>query len=545
MPCHPIVEGHTSTDDINPSTPSEWTCLLDMTRERLRSANQELETVTEELQSANQEFLLLNEELQAANEELETSKEELIALNEELKSANLELSRRHNSLIRSNSDLVNLFDSTSIATLFLDNGMRIRRFTPRLQDIFRVRDGDEGRPISDIATHLVGHALPDDVAEVLRTLKAVEHEVVATNGLSYLMQIRPYRDLTDTVHGAVLSFVDISERKQHEQARSRLAAIVESSQDGIISHDLDGLITSWNAGAELLFGYTAAEAIGARLATLIDNPEAEAWPGILASLEDGPLTERFDSVAITKSRRRIEVSITISPLRDGDGRSAGASVVARDISERKAAERTAELLLGELDHRVKNILAIVSAVVSQTLAVGLTPEEFAREVEGRIMGVAKAHSLLTQSGLGTMSLRDVILTELAPYDRGDGHIVIECPDIDLTPKAGMAIAMAMHELTSNAAKYGALSTSSGHLSVIASTSGGTDEALLNLLWTEANGPPVEAPTRRGFGTSLIERALAYELDAVVIRTFDRSGMVCAFEIPITDEVCHMRRHGSH
>ena len=129
---------------------------------------------------------------------------------------------------------------------------------------------------------------------------------------------------------------------------------------------------------------------------------------MLARLRQGEQIAQFDSVRIAKGGRSIDVSITVSPVREGDGRIVGASVVARDISERRAGEQKAALLLGELDHRVKNILAIVSAVVSQTLKTTATPEAFAAEVEGRIRAIAKAHSLLTQTGQGEMSLRAVV-----------------------------------------------------------------------------------------------------------------------------------------
>ena len=221
------------------------------------------------------------------------------------------------------------------------------------------------------------------------------------------MQVRPYRDLNNVIDGAVVTFVDISERKKHEQTRALLAAIVEWSQDAIVSHDLDGTITSWNAGAEQLYGYPSAEAIGQSMTMLLAGALPEDWPDMLARLEQGERIAQFDSARTAKDGRSVEVSVTISPIREGDGRIVGASLVARDISERKAAEQKAALLLGELDHRVKNILAIVSAVVSQTLKTSPTPETFAAEVEGRIKAIASAHSLLTRAGQGEMSLRAI------------------------------------------------------------------------------------------------------------------------------------------
>ncbi len=506
-------------------------------RERVRDLSEEFEAANEEKQSSNEEYLSVNEELQSANEELATSKEELQSLNEELQTINAELNNRNDSLVRSNSDLANLFDSTSIATLFLNRDLRIRRFTPRLLDIFNLREGDEGRPISDIVNRLTRDGLGQDVQHVLRTLTPREREVtVADGGLSYLMQIRPYRDLNDVIDGAVISFVDLSERKKHEQARSRLAAIVDSSQDAIIGHGLDGTVVSWNDGASRLFGVPAAEAVGQSMPALVRQALPWDWQDMLDSLQRGEQLPRFECAGTGGHGRTIDVAVTISPVREADGRVAGISLVARDISARKAAEQQAALLLGELDHRVKNILAIVSSVIAQTLRTTADPEAFGLEVNGRIQAIAKAHSLLTESGHGEVSLRAILETELAPYDLGEGDVAIQGVDVVFTPKAGLALAMAVHELVSNAVKYGALSTSSGKLAVGWDVSRTASVAMLTLIWTEAGGPAVSVPTRRGFGTTLIERALAHELDAEVGREFATSGLRCTIAIPFTSEV---------
>jgi two-component system CheB/CheR fusion protein len=502
-------------------------------RERLRNVTEELQSANEELQSSNEEYLSVNEELQSTNEELETSKEELQSLNEELQTINAELNHRNEGLVRAHSDLANLFDSTSIATLFLDNDLRIRRFTPRLLEIFKVREGDEGRPITDIVTHLTQDWLGQDVRQVLTSLVAIEREVsLADGGISYLMQVRPYRDMNNVVDGVVITFVDISEHKRHEQAQARLAAIVEWSHDAIISHDMDGIITTWNGGAEKLFGYSASEAIGQPIGGILKGPQPRNWASLLEGLGKSAPAADFDTVKTTKSGSAVEVSVTVSPLRDSDGKVAGGSVVARDISERRAAEQKAQLLLSELDHRVKNILAIVSAIVTQTLQTSATPEAFAEEIQGRIGAIAKAHSLLTKSGRGEHLLRALIMTELAPYDSGAGNVEVGGNDVSLNPKIGMALAMAIHELASNAAKYGALSNGAGHLSVNWAVEPRADGPVLALTWSETGGPPVQPPTHRGFGTTLIERGLTHELDAEVTQSYLPEGLRCTIAIPM-------------
>jgi two-component system CheB/CheR fusion protein len=524
---------------------------LQATRDRLRLMSLELAAARHELLVTAEEYRCVTEELQSAGEEMVTSKEELQAVNEELHTVNADLADRNGTLLRANGDLLDLFDSASVATLVLDHDLRIRRFTRKVSDIFRLRDGDRGRKISDIASRLSPSDPSADIGQVLRSLVPMEREVAVPGGASYLMQIRPYRSRIDDIDGVVVSFVDISERKQHEQARARLAAIVESSQDGIISHDIEGVITSWNAGAEHLYGYTAAEAIGRPMALLMDGTFATEWPLVLEQLKLGHQIAHYDSGRIAKDGKTLDVSITVSPMREEGGRVVGASVMARDISDRKAAEQRAALLLGELDHRVKNILAIVSAVVSQTLKTGLPPAAFAAEIEGRIKSIAQAHSLLTEAGEGTMSLRAALETELAPYGRGErtpshigDNITIAGPNVALTPKAGLAIAMAMHELSSNAAKYGALSSTSGRITVAwvvtEDAKAGQAAPVLTLSWSETGGPPVLPPTRRGFGTTLIERTMAYEFDAEVRRDFLPCGLSCVFVIPLTGEVGQLR-----
>jgi two-component system, chemotaxis family, CheB/CheR fusion protein len=505
------------------------------TRERLRNLAEELEAANEELQSSNEEYLSVNEELQSANEELETSKEELQSLNEELQTVNAELNIRNESLLQSSSDLANLFDSTSIAMLFLDRDMRIRRFTPRLLELFRLREGDQGRPISDIVTRLTQGGLRNDAEEVFKTLVPREREVIVTEGVSFLMQVRPYRDLNHVIDGVVVTFVDLTERKKHELARARLAAIVESSQDAIAGHDLNGTVISWNNGAVALFGTPTHEAMGYPMPALVKNVLPWSWQDMLAKLRAGEQLSNFECSGTAKDGQPIEVSITISPVREVEGRLTGISLVARDIWARKAAEQKAAMLLGELDHRVKNILSIVSAIISQTLRTSATIEDFAVQVEGRIGAIATAHSLLTNAGSGEISLHAILQTELAAFDSGGGKVVVRGPNIGLTPKTGLSLAMAVHELASNAAKYGALSTPSGRLVIKWSVAGGAEAPSMTLIWTEMGGPAVALPTRQGFGTIMIDRALNHELDAEVTRDFLATGLRCTIIIPLTAE----------
>lgn len=524
-----------SHDDADPSAAGNHIELV-AAREKLQTVTEELETANEELQSSNEEFQSVNEELHSTVEELETSKEELQSINEELQTVNAELNNRADSLVRSNSDLANLFDSTSIATLFLDNDLNIRRFTPAISDIFNVRDGDEGRSIADFASKLGEGALTTDARLVLRDLKSIEREVDSEDGASaYLLRIKPYRSLNNVIDGVSITLVDITERKSLDKARAHLAAIVESSEDAIISHDLNGLITSWNAGAQKIYGYAANEIIGEPMSTLLADDQLDEWPLNLAKLRKGDPIVNFDISRTTKDDRAIHLSLTISPIRDEQGKIVGASAVARDIAERKAAEDRALLLMAELDHRVKNILAVVSSVVSQTLRSDSSPDTLAVEIEGRIMAIARAHNLLTDHGGTESSLHDLIATEVRPYEQ-QNNIVLDGPDVKLTSKASLTLALAVHELATNAAKYGCLSVAAGQLRVSWSVTDYDAAQHLAIEWREMGGPAVTIPSRRGFGTKLIEVSLVRGLGAKVDRAFDPAGVRCLIDIPFTDDL---------
>lgn len=509
-------------------------------REQLQTVTEELETANEELQSSNEEFQSVNEELHSTVEELETSKEELQSINEELQTVNVELNTRAESLVRSNSDLANLFDSTSIATLFLDNDFRIRRFTPAITDIFNVREGDAGRPLSDFSSRLVLGALTQDCRTVLRDLRTIEREVQSDDAVSsFLMRIKPYRDLKNVIDGVVLTFIDITDRKRAERDRAQLAAIVESSEDAIIGHDLDGIVTSWNRGAEKIYGYKADEIIGQPMSTLLGEEQIDEWPANLDRLRQGQAIHNFDISRMSKGDRPIEVSLTISPIRDEGGRIVGASAVARDIAERRAAEAQAALLMAELDHRVKNILSVVSSVVSQTLKSGGPPEAMRLEIDGRIKAIARAHTLLTRGGNAEGALLDLVRTELAPYDH-IANITISGDDVVLSSSAGITLGLAIHELATNAAKYGALSVPEGHVDVSWRVSEG-NPPLFTLVWRESDGPPVNPPTGRGFGTKLIERSVAHGLGATVKREFRKDGVHLEISAPFVVDIGSLRR----
>ena len=511
---------------------------LHTTRSQLRSTIDELETSNEEMKSANEEFQSVNEELQSSNEELETAKEEMQSVNEELQTINAEMSSKNEMLTRLNSDLRNLLDSTQIATIFLDSRLHIKYFTPPMTDLFHLRESDRERPITDLAARMQYTNLRHDVAKVLRDLSVVEREVrIDAKDTVFLMRIRPYRTIDNLIDGVVITFVDITASKRHEQMSAQLAAIVESSQDAIVGHSFDGTISSWNAGAEAIFGYSTSEAIGQPFAVLVPQDHVDEVPAILEKLRNGERIEHFQIEGQRKDGTRIDVSLTISPVRDASGRVIAASTIARDFSERKRAEDHRNLLMAELDHRVKNILMVVSSLVSQTLRGTGSATDFAEEIQGRVQALSRVHNLLNVHGHTYADLRHVVEGELGIYGGNHGRLVVDGKAaVRLTGVATQALAMALHELGTNAVKYGSLSNDVGRVTVSWTVANSTKPHQLQLTWVESNGPPVKPPLRRGFGSELIEGMLSHELEANVRRDFSEEGFHCTIEVPLTEKI---------
>ncbi|MDP8997570.1 MAG: PAS domain S-box protein [Pseudomonadota bacterium] len=513
---------------------------LQTTRAQLHTTIGELETANEEMKSAAEEYQSVNEELQSTNEELQTSKEEMQSINEELQTVNAEMMVKNDLLSNLNNDLQNLLDSTQIATIFLDENLRIKNFTPGMMDIFSLRDTDKGRPLTDIVSLIAYEELKRDVAKVLRELVVIERELeLHDRGSSFVMRIRPYRSFDRVVDGVVLTFVDVTAQKAAKRildvTERRFTAIVNQAAVGVTETDLTGRILLTNAAFENMTGRSA------------DDLKKMRWHDLIDPADAGALIERFGQAISDGNSFEVEYRLlsadgtsvwvhdSLSIVEDTVGRSSRVTSVTMDIDQRKRAAEQTELLMGELDHRVKNILSIVSSIITQTLKSTPSPEVFKATIEGRILAIARAHSLLTRHGADSPgTLRDLVETELEPY-RGR-EIRVKGPDVVLTPKCGLSIALAFHELASNAAKYGSLSNSKGRLSVLWTVTSGPKRRL-RVRWTESGGPLISVPpSQRGFGTTLIERSLGHEFEAKVSRRFAATGVVCTIDLPFTEDV---------
>jgi two-component system CheB/CheR fusion protein len=312
---------------------------LQRKREQLQETIENSEISTEELRASNEELQAINEELRSATEELETSKEELQSVNEELITVNYELKVKVEETGKANDDLNNLIASTDIATLFVDSGLRIKRFTPRAADLFSIIATDVGRSLLDLTHKLDYDQLAEDVSATFDTLRLVEREVRSNDGRYYIVRLLPYRTNEDRIEGAVMTFFDITLRRQAEeqarQSEARMRMVADSASDyAIITQDEEGRVTSWNKGAERLFGYTEQEIMGQpldRLFTPEDQARGESANELRRAREDGRAEdERWH---VRKDGSRFFCSGVTTPLRNGGFY--GYAKIARDVTARE------------------------------------------------------------------------------------------------------------------------------------------------------------------------------------------------------------------
>ena len=315
---------------------------LQRKKEQLQETIEQSEISTEELRASNEELQAINEELRSATEELETSKEELQSVNEELITVNFELKVKVEETGKANDDLNNLIASTDIATVFVDSGLRIKRFTPRAAEIFSIIPSDIGRSLLDLTHRLDYDQLADDVGTTFDSLRPVEREVRSDEGRYYIVRLLPYRTTEDRIEGAVMTFFDISERREAEErlrvGEARMRLVAESTNDyAIITTNAAGRVTSWNKGAERIFGYSDGEIMGEPIERLFvpeDRERGVPAEEMRRARDDGRAEdERWH---LRKDGSRFYCSGVTTPL--GPAAAYGYAKIARDHTERVLME---------------------------------------------------------------------------------------------------------------------------------------------------------------------------------------------------------------
>jgi len=464
----------------------------------------------------------------------------------------------------------------------------------------------------------------------------------------------PEKDEHGNVEGWIASILDVTERKRGEQLAQQLASIVEFSDDAIVSKDINGIIVSWNRGAQRLFGYSADEVVGKPITILMPPERQEDGPKILARIRRGEHIDHYETVRQRKDGGQVDIALTVSPLRDAEGKVVGASKIARDITERKRVERALrareaeletvisrtpfmlircspdlryrfvspayaemlgrrredvigrpivdiigeegfktilphinkvlageraeyegevqyqsigkrflhgvytpdkddrgevigwiasildvterrraeaqrDLLIAEVNHRVKNTLATVISIAHQSFSEDKSFEDAQDSFNSRIRALAQSHTRLADANWSGISLETIVRDETAPYRNGS-NVNIVGPGVILNPKCAVSIGMAIHELTTNAAKYGALSAKNGLIQVSWETAPSDNE--VRITWIERGGPIVRPPRRSGFGRRLLEQALAADLNGTVKLDFREEGLTCLIAFPL-------------
>ena len=334
------------------------------------------------------------------------------------------------------------------------------------------------------------------------------------------LELEANRDVTKRIEIEV-------ELRESEQRLRWLASIVESSYDAIVSKNLDGIITSWNSGAERVFGYSAGEAIGQPITLVIPEDRQSEEREILTRIRRGERIDHFETVRQRKHGSLIVVSLTVSPVKDANGKIVGASKIARDITEQKRNQEQIATLAREAEHRSKNLLA--NALATVNLSQSSSPEGLKQIIAGRIQALANVCSLFVATRWIGAELSAIATQELAPYSEMNGkRTFIDGPQILLEPDVAQAIAVTLHELATNAAKYGALSTPNGQVRLEWSDAA---EGRLRLRWMETGGPVAQEPARKGVGGRIIEQMIVQQKGKV---RFDwrKDGLVCEITLRV-------------
>jgi two-component sensor histidine kinase len=249
---------------------------------------------------------------------------------------------------------------------------------------------------------------------------------------------------------------------------------------------------------------------------------------ILERISQGERIEHYETIRRCKDGSFVEISLTVSPVRNAQGKIVGVSKIARDITERKLNDKRIATLAREAEHRTKNILATVQATVN--LSHSDTPDGLKRSIEGRIQALANVHSLLVKSRWGGAELSNIVSQELAPYlVKGKARVQVGGPNVFLATNTAQPIAVTLHELATNAAKYGSLSGPNGQVEVTWSRAA---DGQLILNWTESGGPPTKKPAREGFGTSVIERMIREQLKGEMHLDWRTEGLACEIVLQV-------------
>ncbi|MEM0935343.1 MAG: chemotaxis protein CheB [Pseudomonadota bacterium] len=507
---------------------------LDGARQTIRTTVEELETSNEELKSSNEEMMSMNEELQSANEELST-------INEELQNKVAELNEV-------NSDLSNFIRSTRIPTVFLDEDLRLRSFTPEAQAYFRFVELDRGRRIDDIGSDISMTTLVELTEDVLKNGQPREAELQTADGTAEIvLRVLPYRSDGAPVTGVVFTLTDVTELRayareiehQRAQAQKNLAEIEELyrvSPQAMALVDRDYRFLRVNQRMAEIDGIGIDDHFGKSIGEVMPRLQDQMAGPVAHVLETGePVLDRRVSghtQAHPEDERVWEVDWY--PILDGGGpvgspnrvRAVGLNV--RDVTHQADMSRELQRVMKELQHRVKNMLSNVLALVNRARREAETDTAVFETLAKRIEALANTHKLLTTANWGAARVRDILEPELT-HVYGADRVHLRGPDLMLNARATLALGMAVHELATNAAKYGAFSNSAGTVSLSWSRVDEGEGERVRMIWLETGGPEVADRGEAGFGSQLISSTIEGGLEGQIAMEWNNDGLRCVME----------------
>ncbi len=505
---------------------------LDDAKQAVRTTVEELETSNEELKSSNEEMMSMNEELQSANEELTTINDEL---QEKLRALN-----------QANVDLNNFVQSARVPSVFLDADLRLLRFTPEAERYFSFTEKDLGRNLADLNAEIDQDRLIELCEQTVTDQLEREEEFLTKNEkISLSVRVMPYSPDGKDSRGAVFTLQDVTELRKAVRAADYAKALADRQKSeveqiykhspmamGLVGRDMRYI--RLNEKLAEINGAPVDQHIGRRIRDIIPDVADHTEQLIRTVLETGKpiFKERVTGSTLNEPDRIHIWESDWLPFYTGDELT-GVSVNVRNITEQVETADNLRRIMRELEHRVKNMLSNVNALINRAGREATTDRAVFDTLTNRIQGLANTHSLLTAENWSSALLRDVIEPETAGV-YGEDRVTLSGPDVFVTSEATLAIGMAIHELATNAAKYGAFSGENGHVSVNWSRITDARSDRLIIQWKETGGPQIDGPDKTGFGTQLINSTLEGSLGGTVTPEWEQNGLRVVIELNFDD-----------
>ena len=439
--------------------------------------------------------------------------------------------------------------ATGLGMYEIDWVARRRYWSPELRTLLRVPADLDINSDTDLLERIIPEEMRGAFREKLAASLAPEsggdyedeHRITRFDGTTGWILLRGKTFFAESVEGrratrSIGLIVDITDRKRGEEANALHASTVRSSNDAIFSVNPDQTIKTWNGGAERLYGYSAAEAIGQALTIICPEGMRDEIAGLYNKAMNGEPV-MIETERKHKDGRLIPVGISGGPIFDAEGRIAGVAAVHRDMTERRQHEEHLSFTLRELSHRTKNMLAVVQGLTHMIARRSDDIEEFETRLQGCIQALAYSHDLLVQHDWQGATLEELLRIQLAPFGGLDtGRIEVRGPEVSLRPAAMQSLGLILHELATNATKHGALSGAAGKVLISWARQ---PENAVRITWEESGGPAVTPPQRKGFGQVVFER-IGASLDGDIAIEFRPAGFFCAVTVAANNLIASPR-----